>query len=104
MTHGALHLFYAEHRVVVHHPFDVLVLRSKPLDGNVFESTSGDAFTRLLGLRARERLYHEMVVRIVALRHAGVDHLLHGCTDVFVGDLVVLGHQLPFQLVPPSFS
>ena len=37
-------------------------------------------------------LLHEVVVRILALLHAGLE-LLHGCQDDFVGDVVVLADQ-----------
>ena len=63
---------------MVHYQFDVLVLRSQPLAVNVLESAIGDRFAHLLELRSGESLLHEVVVRILALLHAGVDELLHG--------------------------
>ena len=45
-------------------------------------------------LNLRESLLHEVVVRILALLHAGVDERLHGCTDDFVGGLDLLANQL----------
>ena len=66
MTHDTLHLFYVEHRVAVHHPFDVFVLGSRPLDANVPEYAMGDGFTHPLELRAGESLLREVVVWVLA--------------------------------------
>ena len=107
---GTLHLFYVERMVAVHHQFDVLVLRSKPLDANILKSAIGDGFIHLFDLRAGESLLHDVVVRMLAVLLAGVDELLHGCTDDFVSHLVVLADQFMLRafssspLVPLSSS
>ena len=82
-----------ERRAAVHHRCDVLVLRRKPPDTNVVECSIGDCFTHPIDLIARDSFLHEIVVRILALLYAGVDEFLHGCTDGFVSDLVIFGHQ-----------
>ena len=97
-----IYLFYVERRVAVHHQVDVHVLCSKPLDANVLKSAIGDGFTHRFEVRAGESLLHEVVVRILALLDAGVYELLHGCTDDFVGDLVVLADQFLYGLQPVS--
>ena len=67
MTHGTLHIFYVERMVAVHHPFDILVPRSEPLDANAVNSAIGDGFTHLLERSAGEGLFHVVVVWIMTL-------------------------------------
>ena len=80
-------------RFAVQRQVDVLALRRNPLEVNGFESAIGDGFTPFLESRAGECLLREVVVRIVALLHAGVDERLPGCTDNFFSHLFVLADQ-----------
>ena len=94
MAHRALHLIDVESRVSVHHPLDVLVLRRESLYTDDLEAAVGNHLAHLLELRARERLFHKVGVRISSSLHVGVDELVHFRPDHFVGDLVVLRDNL----------
>ena len=97
-AHGALHMIYAESRVLVHHHLDVLVFRRESLNTYVLGSVVGNCLAHLLELRARERLFHKVGVRIWSVLHVGVGELVHFRSDHFVSDLVVLRDKLSYGL------
>ena len=94
VAHRALYLVDVESRVSVHHHLDVLVLRRESLYTDVVQSAVGNHLAHLLELRARERLFHKVGVRVFSLPHVGVDELVHFRPDHFVSDLVVLREKL----------
>ena len=89
MVHRALHLIDVESRVSVYHRADVLVLRGQPLYRGFLKSAVGNRLAHLLELRARERFFHKVGVRIFSLIHFGVDERVHFCPDHFVSNLLL---------------
>ena len=87
MAHRALHLIDIESRVSIHHHLDILVLRRESLYTDVLESAVGNHLAHLLELRARERLFHKVGVRIFSLFPVGED--VNFLPDHFVSDVVL---------------
>lgn len=100
VAHGFLHLANFIGGVPVGDHFGVFDIRNIPLDAKILASVKGDGFTQLLELRADEGLLYQVVGRMLASLHAGFDDLLHGCTDDFLGDLVVFVERSPRAFSP----
>lgn len=94
MEHGAWDLFDVEGGVSVSHQLGVLVLCSEPLDANALEPPVGEGFTHLLELKARDKFFREVVVRILVGLHARVAQAFRASADDLVRDLLVLGRHL----------
>ena len=73
----------------MHHWLDVNILRSDPLNANIFGPSVGNRFGHIFEFGGCESLHEVVVVRILVGLHAGVNQPLHSGADDLVHDLVV---------------